>query len=114
MVGMYVPGDSVSVSDTLKPHERPFTGMLYRHPRSASGRGRCSLSSLFLGGPPLSVLARVSVSGVLADDDRRRVVAAGVQGPAIRIVSEDDAIGRSRSISTAPSGSAPAAPYNEG
>ena len=46
-----------------------------------------------LGGPPLSVLARVSVSGVLADDDRRRVVAAGVQGPAIRVVSEDDAIG---------------------
>jgi hypothetical protein len=26
-------------SDTLKPHERPFTGMLGRHPRSASGRG---------------------------------------------------------------------------
>jgi|SRR5580704_11265373 hypothetical protein len=46
-----------------------------------------------LGGPPLSVLARVSVSGVLADDDRRRVVAAGVQGPIIRVVSEDDAIG---------------------
>jgi hypothetical protein len=46
-----------------------------------------------LGGPPLSVLAGVSVSGVLADDDRRRVVAAGVQGPAIRVVGEDDAVG---------------------
>ena len=94
MVGMGVPGNSVS--DTLKPHERPFTGMLYRHPRSASGRGRCSLSlslCFSLGGPPLSVLARVGAYGVLADDGRRRVVAVGVQGPAIRIVSEDDAIG---------------------
>jgi len=72
------------VSDTLNPHERPFTGMLDCHPRSASGLGRCSVFSLSLGGPPLCVLARVSVSGVLADDDRRRVVAAGVQGPAIR------------------------------
>src|SRR5690349_20311709 len=69
-------------SDTLNPHERPFTGMLDRHPCLASGRGRCFLSSLSLGGPPFSVLARVSVGGVLADDDRRRVVAAGVQGPA--------------------------------
>ena len=33
----------VQVSDTLKPHERPFTGMLDRHPSSASGRGECSL-----------------------------------------------------------------------
>jgi len=91
-----------SPSDTLDPHERPFTGMLHRHPRSASGRGRCFLSSLFprrssslcLGASECQfVLTRVSVSGVLADDDRRRVVAAGVQGPAIRVVSEDDAIG---------------------
>ena len=29
------------VSDTLNPHERPFTGMPDRHPRSASGRGGC-------------------------------------------------------------------------
>jgi hypothetical protein len=28
-----------SPSDTLNPHERPFTGMLHRRPRSASGRG---------------------------------------------------------------------------
>jgi hypothetical protein len=28
-------------SDTLNPHERPFTGMLYRYPRSASGRSGC-------------------------------------------------------------------------
>src|SRR6266487_6451527 len=91
MAGMYVPGDSPS--DTLNPHERPFAGMLDRHPRSASGRGGCSLSPLFLGGPPLPVLARVIVSGVLADDDRRRVVSAGVQGPAIRVIGEDDAIG---------------------
>ena len=39
------------------------------------------------------MLARVSVSGVRADDDRRRVVTAGVQGPAIGVVGEDDAIG---------------------
>jgi hypothetical protein len=37
---MYVR--SVSASDTLNPHELPFTGMLDRHLRSASGRGRCS------------------------------------------------------------------------
>ena len=42
----------VQVSDTLNPHERPFTGMLDRHPRSASGRGGCSLSRFSLGGPP--------------------------------------------------------------
>ena len=30
-------------SDT-KTGERPFTGMLYRHPRSASGRDGCSFS----------------------------------------------------------------------
>ena len=42
----------VQVSDTLNPHERPFTGMLYRHLRSASGRRRWSLSFFSLGGPP--------------------------------------------------------------
>ena len=31
-----------SPSDTVNPHERPFTGMLDCHPRSASGRGGCS------------------------------------------------------------------------
>src|ERR1700730_1617039 len=45
------------VSDTLNPHERPFTGMLERHPRSASGRGRCSISRLSLDDPPFPVLA---------------------------------------------------------
>ncbi len=44
-------------SDTSNPHERPFTGMPGRHPRSASGRGRCSISRLSLGGPPFPVLA---------------------------------------------------------
>ena len=76
-------------SDTLNPHERPFTGMLGRHPRSASGRGGCSLSSFSLGGPPFLV----PVSAVLADDDGRRVVVTGTQGPAIRVVSQDDAVG---------------------
>ena len=35
----------------------------------------------------------MSVSSVVADDDRRRAVAAGVQRPAIGVVGEDDAIG---------------------
>jgi len=35
----------VQVSDTSNPHERPFTGMLDRHPRSACGRGGCSVSA---------------------------------------------------------------------
>ena len=34
-----------SPSDTLKPQERPFAGILERHPRSASDRGGCSLSA---------------------------------------------------------------------
>jgi transposase len=42
-----LPGSQNSRKSPLNPHERPFTGMLGRHPRSASGRGRCSLSSLF-------------------------------------------------------------------
>ena len=37
-------GDQVP-SDTSNLHERPFTGMLNRHPRSASGRGGCSLAA---------------------------------------------------------------------
>jgi hypothetical protein len=40
---------SVQVSDALNPHELPFAGMLYRHPRSASGRGGCFVS---FGGSP--------------------------------------------------------------
>jgi hypothetical protein len=48
-------------SDTLKPHERPFTGMFDRHPRSASGRGGCSVS-FWLGVPPLPG-SGVGVSG---------------------------------------------------
>ena len=39
-------------SDTLNPHERPFTGMLDCHPRPASGRGGCFLVFLLLDGPP--------------------------------------------------------------
>src|SRR5580704_15851134 len=52
-----IPCLSIQVSDTSNPHERPFTGMLGRHPRSASGRGGCSLSCFSLGGPPFLVLA---------------------------------------------------------
>ena len=40
-----LPGSQNSRKSPLNPHERPFTGMLDRHPRSASGRGRCSLSA---------------------------------------------------------------------
>jgi hypothetical protein len=32
MAGMYVPGDSLS--DTVKPHIRPFPGMTDHHPRA--------------------------------------------------------------------------------
>jgi hypothetical protein len=51
------PRFRVQVSDTSNPHERPFTGMLDRHPRSASGRGGCSISCFSLGGLPFLVLA---------------------------------------------------------
>ena len=86
------PSMGVQVSDTLNPHERPFTGMLGRYPRSASGRGGCSFP-LPLGSPPFPVLARVSFSGGRADGDRRRVVTAGAQGLAGRFVGEDGAVG---------------------
>jgi hypothetical protein len=33
------------------------------------------------------------VSAVFADGDGRRVVVGGVQGPAVRVVDEDDAVG---------------------
>jgi hypothetical protein len=50
--------------------------------------------SVPLGGPPsFPVLARVSVSGVRADGDRRRVVTAGAERPACRVVGEDGAAG---------------------
>jgi hypothetical protein len=84
--------EGVQVSDTLNPHERPFTGMLDRHPRQASGRDGCSFS-FPLGGPPFLVLARVSVGGVRADGDRRRVVTAGTERPACRVVGQDGAAG---------------------
>ena len=45
---------------TLNPHERPFTGTIGRHPRSASGRGRCSVSFFSLGGPHFPVPVCVS------------------------------------------------------
>ena len=38
---MYHLNGCSSPSDKLNPHERPFTGTLDRHPRSASGRGGC-------------------------------------------------------------------------
>jgi hypothetical protein len=55
-------GDQVP-SDTLNPHERPFTGMLDFHPRSASGRSGCSVGFFWLGGPPLPG-SGVGVSGL--------------------------------------------------
>jgi hypothetical protein len=39
-------------SDTSKPHERPFTGMLGRHPRSASGRSGCFFPFFSLSSHP--------------------------------------------------------------
>jgi len=57
-------------SDTLNPHEQPFTGMLYRHSRLASGRTGCSLSSSRWTG----LLSLVTVSVVLADGHCRVVV----------------------------------------
>jgi hypothetical protein len=87
---MYHPGTGPSPpSDTLNPHERPFTGMLHRHPCSATGRDGCFLFSFSLGGPPF--LARLSV--VVADHDGQCVVTAGAQGPANRVVGEDGAVG---------------------
>jgi M6 family metalloprotease-like protein len=47
-----VTGSQNSRQSPLNPHERPFTGVLGRHPRSASGRGRCFISFFSLGGPP--------------------------------------------------------------
>ncbi len=82
-----------SPSDTLNPHGRPFAGMLDRHPRLASGHGGCSILA-FLGGPPYLVLAWVTVSCIRAYGERRRLVTpAGAQGPAIRVVGEDHAVG---------------------
>jgi hypothetical protein len=46
--------DYALASDPLNSHERPFAGMLYRHPRSASGRGGCSVSFFSLGGEHLA------------------------------------------------------------
>jgi hypothetical protein len=82
----------VQVSDTLKPHERPFAGMLDRHPNSASGRGECSLLAS-LGGPPFPAVARVSASGIRTDDDRRRLVIPGAERPVVRVIGEDNAVG---------------------
>ena len=76
-------------SDTLKPHELPFTGMLDRHPRSASGRGGCFISRLSCLG--LLFVVPVWVSVVVADGDGRQVAVTDVQGPAVRVVGDDDA-----------------------
>ena len=45
-LGRNPPLGGSSPSDTSKPHERPFTGMLYRRPCPASGRGGVSSSVL--------------------------------------------------------------------
>jgi hypothetical protein len=71
------------------PWLRPFAGMLDRHPRSASRRSACFSLALSLGSPPF--LAPLSV--VLADDDGQRVVTVGAQGPVLRVVGEDHAVG---------------------
>ncbi len=62
-----------------------------RHPRSASGYGRCSGFFFSLGWPPFLVV--VWVSAVLADRDGRRVLVTGAQGLVARVVGEDDAAG---------------------
>jgi len=80
------------VSDTLNPHERPFAGMLDRHPRSASGRGECSLLA-FPRQSSFPAVARVSASGIRTDDDRRRVVTSGAERPVVRVIGEDNVIG---------------------
>ena len=73
------------VSDTLNPHERPFTGMLDRHPRPASGRGGCFSSSVsVLGGPPLTGPVLV----VFGDDDRWRVAVTGAHGLLVRVIGQ--------------------------
>ena len=71
-----LPGSQNSRQSPLNPHERPFTGMLDLHPRSASGRSGCSVCFFWLGGPPLPG-SGVGVSGPCrwlrtARRDRRR------------------------------------------
>ena len=66
--------------------------MLGTHPRSASGRGECSLLA-FLGGPPFPAVARVSASGICTDDDRRRVVPPGAERSVVRVIGDDNAVG---------------------
>jgi hypothetical protein len=73
-------------SDMLNPHERPFTGMLYRHPRSASGRSGCSLFFFSLGGPPFLVPVSVALA-----DGHCCIVVTGAQGSVVRVIGEDDA-----------------------
>jgi hypothetical protein len=78
---------SVQVSDTLNPHERPFTGMLDRHPRPASGCGGCSVPRFCLGGPLLAGLVRT----VFGNSDRWRAWVAGAQGLVVRVVGQHSA-----------------------
>src|SRR6185437_106833 len=73
----------------MSGRSRAYSDVTRAQPPAAAG----VLLPLSLGGPPFLVLARVSVSGVLSDDDRRRVVAVGAQGPAGRFVGEDGAAG---------------------
>jgi len=82
-MGVQVP------SDTLNPHERPFTGMLDHHPGSASGRRGCSISRFLLGGPPLTG----PVLALVGDDDRCRVAVTGAKGAVARVISQDGARG---------------------
>ena len=83
----HLRGGSSPPSDTSNPHERPFTGMLDRHPRPASGRGGCFSSLFRLGGPPLPGPVLV----VFGDDDRWRVAATGTHGLLIRVIGQDRA-----------------------
>src|SRR4029077_7242958 len=80
-------------SDTLKPHERPFTGMLDRHPHSASGRDGCSLVLLLPGRSSFGLFWRKWTSVVPADGDGWRVVTADAQGLADRVVGKYGAAG---------------------
>ena len=86
-----------SPSDTLNPHERPFTGMLDRHPPSASGYGGCFLFALTAG--PVSFLSRSLGRGLLAaladgDGDGGIVPGAdGADGAGVRVVGEHGARG---------------------
>ena len=73
----------------MSGRSRACSDVTRAQPRAAAS----VLFSLSLGGPPFPAVARVSASGILTDDDRRRVVTPGAERPVVRVMGEDNAVG---------------------